>query len=137
VFLLSVWLLDFLLACVCFDHQVLAMHNQTTGPPRSFVPVQAPAIELYGWHSTPSNTTFGQRTYVALFNAEPTPQNVTYLLQDVGFAGASAVCARDLWLHAPTFPDVAAGAVTLAIPGHGTAVVLVTLPGDPACKIGI
>ncbi len=118
--------------------QILATHNQTQGPPRSFVPLQAPEIELYGWMSIPVDVSFGPRSYVALFNAEPTAQNVSYALADVGFSGAAAVCARDLWLHSPSFPSVSnVGTVTVLVAGHGTAAFLVTQPGDPACKTGL
>jgi hypothetical protein len=73
------------------------------------------------WVSNLGNGTY----YVAIFNLNAFPTNVTVDWKDLGFLGASKM--RDLWSHAEIGP--AYTSFSSVLPGHGTRLLKVTAAG--------
>lgn len=121
--------------------EVLAVHNESSGR-KSFVPVESPMTELYGWSATPSSGTAGVEVYVALFSAAPVPSKASVRFADVGLPGGTKhVCMRNLWTAAVTdsagtlLPDGTWG-ISFPLDVHASVAALFTPVGDSRCASG-
>jgi alpha-galactosidase len=98
-----------------FNNEVLAV-DQSGHPAKQVTGGYTPV-----WVSNLGNGTY----YVAIFNLNAFPTNVTVDWKDLGFLGASKM--RDLWSHAEIGP--AYTSFSSVLPGHGTRLLKVTAAG--------